>query len=300
MPDLSLDFRLFRYALASAEYGSFRRAAAALNIQQSSVSRGVRTLEHRIGADLFQRSHAGIRPTPAGERFLQEAALGFEHLERAMRWIGAAQRGEHGELTVAASVPFPLLGDVFERFRSEHSGVSLEVVEETCAGGVTLLRQRRADIAFVTKVPVYDGMQSLHLRDERIAAVLPKSHRLAGARVATLGELGAERIILGAGGLGPVLADDIERQLAKSNNTPDLHLLRVSQCNLISMVAQGFGISIVVGRFSRAGPDDIVLVPLAGRSKKAIHAVWLQSTNNPARKYMLKIARALHDRVSAK
>lgn len=103
MPDLSLDFRLFRYALASAEHGSFRRAAAALNIQQSSVSRGVRNLEYRIGADLFQRSHAGIRPTPDGEQFLQEAALGFEHLERAMQRIGAAQRGEHGELTIAVS-----------------------------------------------------------------------------------------------------------------------------------------------------------------------------------------------------
>lgn len=120
------------------------------------------------------------------------------------------------------------------------------------------------------------------------------------ARAATIGELGAERIILGAGGLGPVLADDIAYQLAKSNNNPDLHLLRVSQCNLISMVAQGFGISIIVGRFSQAGPDDIVLVPLAGGSKKAIHAVWPQSTNNPALKYMLKIARTLHNRVSAK
>lgn len=300
MPDLSLDFRLFRYALASAEHGSFRRAAAALNIQHASVSRGVRNLEHRIGADLFQRSHAGIRPTPAGERFLEEAALGFEHLERAMRRIGALQRGEHGELTVAASVPFPLLGDVFERFRSDHSGVSLEIVEETCAGSVTLLQQRRADIAFVTNVPVDDGIQSLHLRDERMAVVLPKSHRLAGARAATFGELGAERIILGAGGLGPVLADDLAHQLAKSNNKPDLHLLRVSQCNLISMVAQGFGITIVIGRLSQSGPDGIVLVPLAGRRKKAIHAVWLRSTTNPALKYMLRIARARSDRTAAK
>src|SRR5690606_7844806 len=153
MPDLSLDFRLLRYPLASAEYDSLRQAAAALNIQQSSVSRVVLTLEHQIGAHLCQRTHSGIRPTPALVRFPQQAALGFEHLERAMRRIGAANRGENGELTVAASVPFPLLGDVFERFRSEHSGVSLEVVEETCAGGVTLLRQRRADIAFVTKVP---------------------------------------------------------------------------------------------------------------------------------------------------
>lgn len=83
MPNDVLDLRLFRYALASAELGSFRRAAAALNIQQSTVSRGVRNLEHRIGAELFERDHSGVRPTVAGDRFLEEATLGFDHLRRA-------------------------------------------------------------------------------------------------------------------------------------------------------------------------------------------------------------------------
>ena len=120
MASPALDIRLFHYALASAQHGSFRRAAAALNLQQSTMSRGVRILEHRVGAALFERSHAGIRPTPAGERFLEEAALGFDHLERATQRIRAAQRGEAGEITVAASVPFALLGAAFERLRVQH------------------------------------------------------------------------------------------------------------------------------------------------------------------------------------
>ena len=110
MPDRILDLRLFRYALTSAEHGSFRRAAAALNVQQSTVSRGVRNLEHRVGAELFERGHAGIRPTPAGDRFLEEAIRGFDHLERAMQRVIAVQRGEHGDLTVGLSVPIVLLG----------------------------------------------------------------------------------------------------------------------------------------------------------------------------------------------
>lgn len=55
MPQLALDFRLFRYAAAAAEHGSFGQAATALNVQQSTVSRGVRSLEHRVGATLFER-----------------------------------------------------------------------------------------------------------------------------------------------------------------------------------------------------------------------------------------------------
>ena len=129
MPDRILDLRLFRYALASAEQGSFRRAAAALNVQQSTVSRGVRNLEHRVGAELFERGHAGIRPTPAGDRFLEEATRGFEHLERAMQRAGALQRGEHGDLTVGLIVPIFLVGDLLEQFRQEFGGVSVEIVD---------------------------------------------------------------------------------------------------------------------------------------------------------------------------
>ncbi|WP_334364388.1 helix-turn-helix domain-containing protein [Bradyrhizobium sp. AZCC 1578] len=40
-----------RYAVLSAEYGSFRRAADALFMQQSTLSRCIRQLEESIGAD---------------------------------------------------------------------------------------------------------------------------------------------------------------------------------------------------------------------------------------------------------
>lgn len=177
-----LDIRLLRYALASAEHGSFRRAAAALNVQQSTVCRGVRSLEHRIGAELFERGHAGIRPTSAGSRFLEEATLGFDCLTRAMRRVGALQRGEHGELMVGVSVPFSLIGDAFERFRKEYGGISVEIVESTTSESRPLVEQRKLDVAFIANTPVNGALRSLHLRDERLVAVLPKSDPLATAR----------------------------------------------------------------------------------------------------------------------
>ncbi len=46
--------RQLRYFLAAADYGSFRKAAAALSIQESSISRRIRDLEDDLGAFLFQ------------------------------------------------------------------------------------------------------------------------------------------------------------------------------------------------------------------------------------------------------
>lgn len=291
MPDISLDFRLFQYALAAAEHGSFRRAAAALNVEQSTVSRGVRSLEHRVGAELFERSHAGIRPTPAGDRFLEEAIFGFDHLRRAMQRAGALQRGEHGELTVVVSAPFMLLGDLLERFREQYSGVSVEIIENTSTAGLASVQQRVVDVAFLAKNPGHGSTRSQHLRDERMIAVLPKAHRLAGTRKLALNDLRLERFILGAGGLGPDLEEHIVARMAKSGVEPRVQLHRVDQCNLIDMVARGFGVTVTVGHSPRAAPSGVALVPLAGRNLVSLHAVWMESNRNPALKGLLDIIR---------
>lgn len=290
MPDHFVDFRLFHYALTSAEHGSFRRAAAALNVQQSTVSRGVRNLEHRVGAELFERSHAGIRPTPAGDRFLQEATLGFDHLRRAMRHAEALNRGEHGEVTVGVSVPFIVFGELFERFREEHAGVAVEIVESTTSASWALVQQRRVDMAIVARLRENGGLQSLHLGDESMLAVLPRSHPLAGARRLSIEDLRHEEFILGASGLGPDIKEYLASRMAKWSIEPRVQLHRAGQCDLINMVALGFGVTIVVGPPCAA--DGIVFVPLAGSNAISLWAIWTDSNPNPALKGLLDIVHA--------
>lgn len=293
MPDRILDIRLFRYALASAEHGSFRRAAASLNIQQSTVSRGVRSLEDRVKAKLFERAHFGIRPTPAGDRFLEEATLGFDHLSRALQRAEASQRGEHGELTVGVSVPFSVLGDLFERFRADHGGVSVEIVESTSGASRALVQQRSIDVAFVGTPHGNGPARLLYLRDERMTAVLPKSHLLAGARKVSFEELRRERFILGASGMGPDLQEHLVKRMAKRGVEPQVRLHRVGFCNLINMVALGFGVTIVIGTPPRAATDGVVVVPLVGNNVLSLHAVWMESNPNPALNALLDIARGM-------
>ncbi|WP_332686915.1 LysR family transcriptional regulator [Bosea sp. (in: a-proteobacteria)] len=100
MPDLSLDLRHLKYAMLAVEHGSFRRAADALNLSQSTVSRRIQLLEHRIGIALFERTRSGVRPTTAGERFIREAAIGAGQLRQAVDSMAMAQRGHFGELRI--------------------------------------------------------------------------------------------------------------------------------------------------------------------------------------------------------
>lgn len=289
MPDLLLDLRLFRYAMTAADHGSFRRAAAALNVQQSTVSKGIRNLEDRLGAMLFERSHSGIRPTLAGDRFLNEASLGFDCLEKAIRRIGSLQRGEHGELAVVTSVPFALLGEILERFREQYHCVSVEIMESTCSGSCASVRQRQADIAFVVKPAENDFSRSLHLFDESTGIVLPASHRLAKARAVMLEDVLAERLILGASGMGPEIGAQVRRRMTKLGPEPNIQFHRVGQYDLVTMVARGFGVTIIAGRLQQSTPDSVVLVPLSTGNVFPVYAVWVDANPNPALKGLLNI-----------
>ena len=55
---LTAQFELkhLRYAVAATRYRSFRKAADALGIKQSTLSRGIAQLEARLGVILFERT----------------------------------------------------------------------------------------------------------------------------------------------------------------------------------------------------------------------------------------------------
>jgi len=203
----------------------------------------------------------------------------------------ALQRGEHGELTVGVSVPFAVLGDLFERFRSGNDGVSVEIVETTSGASSALVQQRSADVAFVGGEHRNGLAQSLYLRDERMMAVLPKSHPLAGARKVSFENLRQERFVFGASGMGPDLQQRLAKRLGTMGAEPRVQLHRVGYCNLINMVALGFGVTLVIGAPPRAVADGVVVVPLAGRNVLSLHAVWMETNPNPALKALLEIVR---------
>ena len=83
-----------RYVVAAAEYGSFRRAAEALLLQQSTLSRRILQLEESIGVTVFERSSGGVRATPAGRDFLRIARSILEQMDAPVTTARNTGRGE--------------------------------------------------------------------------------------------------------------------------------------------------------------------------------------------------------------
>ncbi len=82
LPPSTTALRVF---LAVARLGSTARAAAAVHLTQSAVSKQIQALEEHLGIALFERSPAGLKATEAGAIYRPYAEAAIEQMERGAR-----------------------------------------------------------------------------------------------------------------------------------------------------------------------------------------------------------------------
>jgi DNA-binding transcriptional LysR family regulator len=100
---MALELGHLAHFYAVARHESFTRAAAALRIQQPSVSRSVKLLEDALGLTLLERHPRRAVLTPAGQRIFDACIRLFEEADNIER-IADAERGVvRGPLRLAAA-----------------------------------------------------------------------------------------------------------------------------------------------------------------------------------------------------
>lgn len=103
---MRLQLRHVQHAVALAEEGSYTAAARRLNLSQPALSRSIQTLEELLGAPLFDRTSAGIVPTPIGSIVLERGRLLLQDAKSVEREVRLALGLETGSLTIGAG-PYP-------------------------------------------------------------------------------------------------------------------------------------------------------------------------------------------------
>ncbi|MBB2698127.1 LysR family transcriptional regulator [Rhizobium phaseoli] len=121
--------RQLKTFLAVIRHGNLTRAAAEVNLAQSSLSDQIQALEEEFGAELFVRSRQGVVPTPAGaalKAYAEEIlALNGEAKDAVRSAAGNAEQSVIlGTLeTIAAERLAPWLS----RFRRQNPGLALKL-----------------------------------------------------------------------------------------------------------------------------------------------------------------------------
>jgi len=181
---------------AAAEYESLQRAALAMGVSPSAVSRTIRLLESALGFAVFERLASGVRLTARGERLLGAT-------RDAMRWVddtleplarspGAQRLGAVGPYLPALVAR--AAGGALER---------LTVVDGDAIADALL----RGDVDLVLSHQRHDGGE---LASERVGVL-----RLVAASHGPAPELVAPRLPGLEAGPGPLLrVDELSAMLA--------------------------------------------------------------------------------------
>lgn len=287
--------------LAVAEYLNFRHAANAMGISQSSVSARVKALEEDLGILLFERHARGVRLTEAGRHFVERVATGIDQLEHAVRTAGMVARGEHGRLRVGihALIPGSFLATLIERYREQHPGVDLEIAEGTARESVMRLRANRLDLTFVAGAPEFPDCHARPIWRERLLAALPARHPLADGAGVTWADLATDTFIVRQGGTGPQVYDYIAMRLA--GTSPDLSILRfdVERVTLLSMVAQGYGVTIAGEATTLLHAAGVTFLPILDEPQPLpFSAIWSPHNRSPALRSLLNLAERMRHEIA--
>lgn len=279
--------------LAVAEYLNFRHAANALGVAQSSVSARVKALEGDLGILLFERHARGVRLTEAGRHFVERVAVGVDQLDHAVKTAGMAAAGECGRLRIGihALIPGSFLADLIGQYREVHPGIEVEITEGTARDAIMQVRANRLDVAFVAGTPDLPDCHTRPIWTEPLVAVLPDGHRLAGQSAIAWADLVGESFLVRYGGTGPQAHDHIVLRLAGRWPAPSILRFNVGRDTLLSMVGQGFGITIVGAATALLPTTGIVFLPFADEPEPvAFTAVWSPFNRSAIMKNLLNLA----------
>ena len=100
-----------------AQFESFSRAAHALGMPVSTVSRRVTALEEQLGVTLLQRTTRKLNLTAQGRAYFNQCSEPLSHLHDAERVLVDAQRKPEGLLRISA--PLVLSQEPFYDFISD-------------------------------------------------------------------------------------------------------------------------------------------------------------------------------------
>src|SRR5580698_5478552 len=120
-----MQYRHLYYFVKIVEAGSFSQAARLIHVAQPALSQQIAELEASLGIPLLQRSARGIRPTPAGQRFYEEAS---SILRRLVHSSGGDIAGQVS-LGMPASLSTTLVGPFIEKCKASYPKVTLKFID---------------------------------------------------------------------------------------------------------------------------------------------------------------------------
>lgn len=280
-----MDVRRLRYFVAVAEEQHFSRAAERLGIQQPPLSAQIRQLEKEVGAPLFNRGARSVTLTEPGKLLFKEARAILERVDEAQTMVQRYIRGETGTMVVGfsgATYLTVLVPSIIRAYLARFPDVTVRTKQSSTAELTTELYEGRVDAAFLR--PPLTNQRAFRLQtiiDEDMVAALPQGHRLETAESIDLASLAEETLTLPPRWINPGFYDPIISAFHEAGLSPRIGQEAATIAALPSMVAAGFGVSIIPRSLCQIQLAHVVYRPIVGSSLHAPIALVCRRSNCP-------------------
>jgi DNA-binding transcriptional LysR family regulator len=258
---INVDLDKLKSFVAVGEELHFTRAAQnRLHVSQPWLSRSVRSLEQKLGVQLFERHSRHVELTPPGRRFLYGARKIIHDFERTVAAV-VRDRKSNGHLTVGYS----LYADV--RFMTELKEIALgdlpalSIIFEGSSSEETIRRvqNREWDCGIVILPVDASQLEIIPLFRLPLAAAIHKSHRLAKRRTLKFEDLQNEKLILGGKRRDVYFRQWLLSRLSNGGVSPRIVAEAASPHEAQYLVSRGVGIAMANSGAFRTSPEGVVV-----------------------------------------
>jgi len=263
-----MELRHLRSFAVLAEERHFGRAAGLLHLAQPALSQQVKQLERELGVELFTRTTRRVELTEAGTRLVDHARSVLADVDRARDDMALLATGRAGRVSVGfiGTATYDVLPRVAREVRRELPDVELQLRGELLSPQlVSGLAGRTYDLALLRPDPLDDaGLDVRRLRSERLVAVLPAQHPLAGRRRIALSLLAGDPFVMHPSGHRSSIHARVLEACADAGFEPSPVLEVAETATLVVFVAAGLGVALVPEPVRSLGLEGVAYVSITG------------------------------------
>jgi DNA-binding transcriptional LysR family regulator len=238
-----MEIRDIVYFKEVAEHLNLGRAAHALDLSTTALSKSLRRLEKSVGAKLVKRTPIGVELTGAGNALFAQSGrlqLLLDDIRHEATDLGTGRAG-HVIVGATPGVSEYCVSDAYAALLKEAPNISLRAILTYGIEAAAMAQERKVDFVVNTIRPVVpsDLVCEQLFRDHQVVYVAT-NHPIAGLKRVTLSDLAKERW---AADIDPANWN-ILCQLFRTNglqpprlllesNSPDLRLPVIESSNLV-------------------------------------------------------------------
>ena len=189
-----------QYFKKIAETLHYAKAAEALGVAQSSLSRAMTALEDELNMPLFDKKGRNIQLTKYGKTFYKYVKESMDSLEQGLAQLHSLADPIHGEINIGLT--FPLGPEVVPRIlrkfseKPENRNFQVHLFQNSTVELIKLLKEDVCDVVLCSNMDYEPEVTFVPLMRSRLMAIVPLNHPLAKKDKVTLKELAEYAFIL--------------------------------------------------------------------------------------------------------